>query len=342
MKKRLIIISLLMLLSISACSKEANVTTSSTMQEAQEVTEPSKQSTTETENTQTTTPTQVQEAAVPTDTDNKETANEYSPAITKEPYVMEVPPFEYYTSNQTSTKEITSLTLEMSSSEPNDITDEDKWFEHNKLSLNQFQYADNTSTDLPSEIDTMYENLILTNAFHDDSYIYCIYGTNYSDAYILRIYDSKTYAIVNTFDFSNYMYAPNTTNEEALGFPQQINCANVKDGILYVSNRHRTYASTTNYKNAYITAIDLKDMRVIWRSDALVSNAENFLILDNVIICGYGFTDEDDYLYELDRSNGNVINSIPLQSAPSYLIQKDNQIFVRTYNMNYVFTVVSK
>ncbi|MFA9376037.1 MAG: hypothetical protein ACERKZ_04705 [Lachnotalea sp.] len=338
MKQRLIIISILLLLFTSACSKEQNVTTSSTTTDTQEVTEPAKQSTTD--NTQNAISTQAQESIVPTD--NKDTAIDDSAAIAPNTTVMEVPPFEYYTSNQTSTSETPSISLEMSSSEPNDITDTDKWFEQNKLSLNQYQNFDNTSTDLPSEIDTMYENLILTNTFHDDSYIYCMYGTNYSDAYILRIYDLNTYAIVYTFDFSNYLYEPNNTNEEALSFPQQINWASVKDGILYVSNRHRTYASTTNYKNAYITTIDLKDMHVIWRSDALISNAENFLVLDNVIICGYGFTDEDDYLYELDRSNGKVINSIPLKSAPAYLIQKDNQIFVRTYNMNYMFSVVPK
>lgn len=338
MKKRLIIISLLMLLSISACSNKQNVTTNSTIPETQEVTEPAKQSATETENTQDAISTQTQEAA--DSTDNKDTATDDSAAIIKDFYVMEVPSFEYYTSNQISINETPSITLEMSYSEPNDIIDTDQWLEQNNLSLNQYQYFDNPSTDLPSEIDTMYDNLILTNAFHDSTYIYCMYGTNYSDAYILKIYDINTYAVVNTFDFSNYMYEPNTTNEEALSFPQQINWALVKDGILYVSNRHRTYASTTNYKNAFITAIDLKDMHVIWRSDALISNAENFLILDNVIICGYGFTAEDDYLYELDLSNGKVINTIPLNSAPSYLIQKENQIFVRTYNMNYVFTVV--
>jgi hypothetical protein len=167
-----------------------------------------------------------------------------------------------------------------------------------------------------------------------------MYGTNYSDSYILRIYDSSTNTVVYTLDFTNYMYEPNTTNEEALGFPQQINWASIKDGVLYVSNRHRTYASTTNNKNAYITAIDLKDMHVIWRSAALVSNAENFVVLDDFIVCGYGFTDENDYLYELSKSTGTVINSIPLYSAPSYLIQKDNQIFVRTYNMDYVFDIV--
>lgn len=340
MKKQLIIISLMMLLSFSACSKEQNVTTSSTTPKAQEVTEPAKQSTTETENTQTATSTQTQEATVPTD--NKDTATADSSATSKDPYVMDVPSFEYYASNQTSTNETPSIALEMSSSETNSITDTDKWFEQNNLSLNKYQFRDKTNTDLPTEIETMYESLILTNAFHDDAYIYCMYGTNYSDSYILRIYDLNTHALVHTIDFSNYMYTTNNANSGASGTEQQLIWASIKDGVLYVSNSHRTYASTTNNKNAYITAIDLKDMHVIWRSDALVSNAENFLILDNVIICGYGFTDEDDYLNELDPSNGKVINSIPLKSAPSYLIQKDNQIFVRTYNMNYVFTVAPK
>jgi len=76
----------LTLLSISACSKEQNVTTTSAMPEAQEVTEPAKQSTTDADSTQDTTSTQTQDAAVPTDTNDTTTTD--IAEIPKDPYIM--------------------------------------------------------------------------------------------------------------------------------------------------------------------------------------------------------------------------------------------------------------
>lgn len=37
----------------------------------------------------------------------------------------------------------------------------------------------------------------------------------------------------------------------------------------------------------------------------------NFLVKGDVIFCGYGFTAEDDYLYQLDKNTGEVIDRLP-------------------------------
>ena len=59
---------------------------------------------------------------------------------------------------------------------------------------------------------------------------------------------------------------------------------------------------------------------------------------DDVIVCGYGFTDEDDYLYQLDTHTGKTLDRIPLKSGPSYIFNRDGVLYVRTYNTNYEFT----
>ena len=37
------------------------------------------------------------------------------------------------------------------------------------------------------------------------------------------------------------------------------------------------------------------------------NGSPNFLVKGDVIFCGYGFTAEDDYLYQLDKNTGEVI-----------------------------------
>ena len=77
--------------------------------------------------------------------------------------------------------------------------------------------------------------------------------------------------------------------------------------------------------NAYITALDRNSNQIIWRSQPLICNASNFIIIDRVIICGYGFTAEPDYLYLIDKTTGNILQQIKLKTAPSYIIPKDNK-----------------
>jgi outer membrane protein assembly factor BamB len=91
--------------------------------------------------------------------------------------------------------------------------------------------------------------------------------------------------------------------------------------------------------NAYITAIDTETNQIIWRSQPLVANSSNFVIKDNVIISGYGFTAEPDYIYLLSLDTGYLLQQIPVKSAPEYLILQDNKLYVRTYNTDYVYQI---
>ena len=86
-------------------------------------------------------------------------------------------------------------------------------------------------------------------------------------------------------------------------------------------------------------AVDLSSQKVLWKSRPLVCNADNFVILGDVLLCGYGFTAEPDYLYQLDLATGQVLAQLPIKSKADYLILKDQVLYVRTYNTDYTFQI---
>ena len=255
--------------------------------------------------------------------------------------LLEEPPFSYYfTESKGSDKKTVALKLTEKSSKTNNITDEEDWLKKNKLSLNTYEVPNqfqNKSGNLPEEIDTKWNNLIITSAFYDDSYIYSTYGSDFSEGYILNIYDYNTLELLYSLDFSNYKYSPKYIKADYEYIQQRVCWAAIKNGVLYVSNSHSTYAKSSSNMNAYVTAIDLSDMSVIWRTNALVSNSNNFVIVDNVILCGYGFTNEKDYLYQINRNNGKILKKTSVKSAVSYIVKKGNSLYVRTYNTDYIF-----
>jgi outer membrane protein assembly factor BamB len=114
--------------------------------------------------------------------------------------------------------------------------------------------------------------------------------------------------------------------------------AALEGDILYVSHAHRTYAKSSNGHNAYVSAIDLATGQLLWRSQPLVSNAENFVVKDDAIITGYGFTSESDFLYVLNKRDGEVAANVSIRKAPTYLAERDGKLFVRTYDTDMVFT----
>lgn len=115
--------------------------------------------------------------------------------------------------------------------------------------------------------------------------------------------------------------------------PTYIRFAILKDNILYVSLAHNTYKET-NPDTAFILAINPSDGKILWRSDNIVSNTNNFLIIKDTIVCGYGFTKEPDFIYTLDLYSGKVLDTLPVKSGPAYFILQNDLIHVATYNNN--------
>lgn len=256
---------------------------------------------------------------------------------------MEIPPFDYYISEDAKNTENDSIKLKLKSSKANKIIDDEDWFKKNKLSLKTYQVPNsyrNISGNLPEGIDVTWDDLIITSTFYDSSYIYCTYGSDFSEGYILNVYDSDTLEMEYSLNFSDYRYSPKYIKADYDFIQQKILWATIKDDILYISHAHSTYAKSSKNMNAYITAIDLTNMSILWRSKALLCNSYNFIIIDGVIICGYGFTDERDYLYQVDMNTGKVLSKTSLKSAVSYIVKKGNSLYVRTYNTDYIFNII--
>ena len=262
--------------------------------------------------------------------------------------VLKTPPMKYKIYKGVKTKKVSPLKLTQKSKKTNKIIDEDKWFFKNKLNSRSYQiidkdiaYYENTDykADLPDYVDENYDVLIITDAFYDDNYVYCVYGGDYSEGYILTIYNKKTEEIVYQYDFSNYRYSSKYVEDDYDYIQQKIMWATIKNKVLYVSNSHNTYAKSSCNQNAYITAIDLKTNNLIWRSQALVANCNNFEVIGDVIVTGYGFTAEPDYLYQLNIYTGKVIGKLLVKTSPEYIVKKGNYLYIRTYDTDYVFKI---
>lgn len=162
------------------------------------------------------------------------------------------------------------------------------------------------------------------------------YGVFLNDR-LMVIRDLATRGIPVVLDLITFAAGPDGASGEAGVTFQAIRWAELIGGVLYVSNAHRTYSSSSNGLNGYLAAIELRSLRVIWRSGPLVANAENFIVTENHVISGYGFTDEDDFLYALNRWTGEVASRVRLPSAPSYLYLEDDLLHVRCYDTDILF-----
>ncbi|MCH5250201.1 MAG: hypothetical protein J1E98_09715 [Lachnospiraceae bacterium] len=229
--------------------------------------------------------------------------------------MIENPSESYYCIDSIeSSGENNSFILEKLTEEKNNITDTEKWFEDNELET------------------------IDSNVIEDERYRYELEGDDGSSKYLLHIYDKVSGNYLKTLDFSQYRYASEYREEDYDFIEQRIWWVQSEGDTLYVSISHNTYTNSCP-NHGYIVAIDLDDSSVIWKTDPGITNSRNFAIIDNTIVCGYGFTDEPDYINLVNMDDGTLIEQIDINSKADYIICKDDILYVRTYNTNYTFQV---
>lgn len=229
------------------------------------------------------------------------------------PCTLDNPSWEYYLAGDGVDTSLKVPVLEERSKSVAIIGEEDKWFSKNELEQFSFPYTDENFT---------------YNASGDFSY----------EPYILDIHEASTGALLYTYDFSNYRYADEYVKEDYDYICERICWAKARDQVLYVAIAHNTYAASAPH-TGYLVAIDMTTNEVIWKTAPITSNSWSCALVDGGIICGYGFTDEKDYLNVVDIKNGTITQQIPLKTMAEYICEKDNQIYVITYNMEYVFDI---
>ena len=114
------------------------------------------------------------------------------------------------------------------------------------------------------------------------------------------------------------------------------NNARLENGIFYGASVMNGYAQPDT---CFMFAYDLENEKLLWRSADQTYNSMNFLVKGDVIFCGYGFTAEDDYLYQLDKNTGEVIDRLPLKKMPDLMAEKDDRLYVHTYSYDYEIEV---
>ena len=152
------------------------------------------------------------------------------------------------------------------------------------------------------------------NNFYDDEYQYIWSG----DA--LYIYENISGNCLYVLEYPTDKWYINGNN------------ACLLDDIFYGISVTNGYAQPDS---CFMFAYDLKNNKLLWRSVDQTCNTMNFIVKKDVIICGYGFTSEKDYLYQLNLHTGEVIASLELKKQPDLLVPQDNMLYVHTYSYNY-------
>lgn len=215
------------------------------------------------------------------------------------------------------TEAATPITFILVSEQENDIIDTQEWVAENNLFLPMlgYQWEDYIERE---ENAPAYNSAIMyaNNVFYDENYVYEWSST------LLNIYDRSTTQLLYSISYQMDQWY-------LMG-----NCAYLRDGILYMCYNYNGYAQPGT---CYLLAYDVEKDAVVWRSEDQTYNSMNFLVRDNIIICGYGFTAEDDYIYQIDMNTGRVIDKTKLNKQPELFSEKDGQLYVRTYSYDYVF-----
>ena len=152
------------------------------------------------------------------------------------------------------------------------------------------------------------------NNFYDDEYQYIWSG----DA--LYIYENISGNCLYVLEYPTDKWYINGNN------------ACLLDDIFYGISVTNGYAQQDS---CFMFAYDLENNKLLWRSGDQTCNTMNFIVKKDVIICGYGFTSEKDYLYQLNLHTGEVIASLELKKQPDLLVPQDNMLYVHTYSYNY-------
>jgi len=101
--------------------------------------------------------------------------------------------------------------------------------------------------------------------------------------------------------------------------------------VLYFNEACQTYSMEAGGECSSLVAVDPKARRVLWRTPSLTSN-NRFVVRGCYIVAGYGFTSEPDAVHLIDRGSGQVLQKLPVGSAPESYKLAGDQVDVTLYS----------
>ena len=240
--------------------------------------------------------------------------------------------------------------LKLLSISTNEIIDDDKWLSQyaqgiKKCMTYTFTPGGNRATEeikniIPVSVHGLYRRYIDMM----DGYNVIYYGDmkKTSDSFVYGV--NPLLVVITTPSFNEIMYAIDFSD---ISVPQRadehtdisVSEVQIENNVLYACLSHPTYSEYSKGYNAYLVAIDLKTCNLKWITKPLTCNS-TFCIYKNVIFTGYGFTNENDYIYVVDKESGDCISSIRLEKAPEYFSVIGDTLYVKTYDRDYSFLIV--
>lgn len=221
----------------------------------------------------------------------------------------------------------TQITLKQVSCKQNDITDDDKWLTENQLFLHSQKIYNPTNKFLQYRIKT-------------GGYHVLLFGEGYGNVTKVIVTDINEKKLYIAYDFENFRFAPKRQKSDSrFNDDQDILDIVIEGNIMYVAHSGHTYSISYGNQTGYITAINMLTDEILWTSLPKTNNCSQIEIVGNSIIAGYGFTQETDFLFVLDKYSGHRVQKIVLKKSPDYIVVKEDLAYVRTYNYDYVFSI---
>ncbi|MBO4826505.1 MAG: hypothetical protein J5506_04625 [Prevotella sp.] len=210
---------------------------------------------------------------------------------------------------------------------------------------------DDTDFNIPEGVPAVYDDeWALNDVFTDGDYPVAIYGRMPSDKPLpwgeseqdisCRGRDPHLIMLLDPSKEVKKVYnTRNITVTEKDSLFQSVEWAVVKDGVLYFSECTVTAPDKDSQGN-YLVAVDTKTDKTIWMSKPRTVNSDNFLIVDNSIICGLGGSGITDYIYVLNRYTGVKVHEYWIPTAASWFaIGEDKNLYVSLYDKHVAFKI---
>ncbi|HTJ85431.1 MAG TPA: hypothetical protein VL400_27120, partial [Polyangiaceae bacterium] len=146
-------------------------------------------------------------------------------------------------------------------------------------------------------------------------------------------------ALVAAVDMSAYLTPPKADPQWAQFAVEDVTYAREEGGVLYVCNGGGSYAKEAYGKKGFISAVDEATGKLLWRSEPLVCNS-TFDFVGDLLVTGYGFTSEPDFLFALRKDSGQIVARTRLDSGPDEVTAHGNLVHVEAYAHTYDFELV--
>ena len=205
----------------------------------------------------------------------------------------------------------------------NQITDDEDWVRNNDLTLRE------------ERVETPMNQFGPRFRYRTGGYLITTYGVHWGYTGLVVITDEAQETLYAAYDFENFKFSPKTT---LMGNYQSVNDFFIEGNILYIAHGSNGYSDGAGYQTGYITAFDMESGEIVWTTQPMTCNS-HFAIVNNSIICGYGFTGEADNLFVLDKYSGQRVQKIPVKKMVNEVVPKGGLAYVRTYSFDYVFKI---